>query len=337
MLVPFVIDADSLAPDGDWTLAQQIACHRGLLDVWQRIGILVHDGQDFHTSRIKEAIDALPQKLRPLWHELLERLPVLSGLPQWNGLASNDNECLDVLAASSSLALLDDTKAEVEFGLDEADLSRMLGTYPPLEICRLLAAAQAQTFSQALTVSGQHIPAGQTFLDLWRQRFELLARAPIKQVLIVDRYAVSQHYECPQDKLSGLERFLRLLDTDASNNRYVTLFSAWTPELNQRQVTLEHVQTEVRTIMGHLLRHVTKRVRIIMLPNSAFGSLHHDRFIRFGEYVWDIGLGLKVFEGAFAAETSTASFKTGLQVTTYKAAEETLSRDARARVTEITG
>lgn len=334
MLVPFAIDAESLTPDGDWTPAQQLACHRSLLDTWQKIGLLAHDGQVFQNSRIKAAIDALPQKLRPLWQELIERLPVVPCDSDWDGIACNNNGCLDSLAESVKVVLLDDTKAEVEFGLDEAELTCTLASHPSLEICRILAAAQAKTFSEALIVAGQHIPAGQTYTDLWRTRFERLAKAPIKQITIVDRYAVSQHYECPQDKLSGLERFLRLLDADAPGKRYVTLYSAWTPELNQRNVALDDVQAEVNAILGHLPRRVTRRVKIVMLPNNAFGDLHHDRFIRFGEYVWDIGLGVKVFEGAFVAETSTTSFKTGLQVTTYKGSEEVLSRDARAREIE---
>ncbi|MCK9505731.1 MAG: hypothetical protein M0Q95_16335 [Porticoccaceae bacterium] len=335
MLVPFVIDSDSLAPDVAWTPAQQLACHKGLLDTWQRIGILIHDGQMFQDSIIKKSIDALPQKLRPLWQELIERLPILPCNAQWDGVTCNNDVCLDWLAQSAKIVLLDDTKAEVEFGLGDEELSRILPSHPSLEVCRLLAASQAQTFSQAMTVAGQHIPAGQKYSDLWHTRFELLAKAPVKQVVIVDRYAVSQHYECTQDKLSGLERFLRLLDADATGKRYVTLYSAWTHELNQRNVTLEDVQSEIKAVMGRLQRRFTKRVKIIMLPNSVFGGLHHDRFIRFGDYVWDIGLGLKVFEGAFAAETSAASFKAGLQVSTYKAAEDVLSIDARARTTEV--
>ncbi len=337
MLVPFVIDAESLAPDEDWTAAQQIAYHKSLLDTWQRIGILVHDGQKFHASQLKAAIDSLPQKLRPLWQELLERLPVLPGDLNWDGIAHNNDTCLDVISAMALVALLDDLKAEVEFGLDDAELSKASDSHPSLEICRILAAAQAKTFNRALAIAGQHIPAGQTFSELWNIRFELLAKAPIKQVAIVDRYAVSQHYDCPQDKLSGLERFFRLLDSDASGSRYVTLYSAWTPELNQKNISLKDVQTEVNTILGHLPRHAMKRVKIYMLPNSVFGHLHHDRFIRFGEYVWDIGLGLKVFEGAFSAERSTASLKVGFQVSTYKEAEEILSTDRAVRVVEING
>ena len=129
-------------------------------------------------------------------------------------------------------------------------------------------------------------------------------------------------------------KILRLLDEDASGKRYVTLYSAWTSDLEE--VALEDVQTEVETIMGRLPQHVMKRVKIVMLPNHVFGNLQHDRFIRFGEYVWDIGVGLKVFEGPVAAGTSAASLKTGLQVSTYKQAEETLSENAEARTIEAT-
>lgn len=332
--MPFAIDAESLAPDGGWTTAQQIACHKGLLETWQRIGILVHDGQEFQSSRIKASIDALPQKLLPLWQELLERLPVLPCRPEWDGLARSDHGCLDILSASAHVALLDDTKAEVEFGLAEADISKSLASYPTLEICRILAAAQAQTFHRAFALSGQHIPRGQTYQDLWQARFASLAKAPIKRISIVDRYAVSQHYECPQERLSGLARFLRLLDGDASGKRYVTLFSAWTHELNQKGVRLEDVQEEVISMLRRLPRGLVKQVGIVMLPNAVFGELHHGRFIRFEDYVWDIDIGIEVFEGPAVPRQSEAAFKVTTQVMSYREVERVLKNHAAVRIIE---
>lgn len=145
MLVPFVIDAESIAPDGDWTVTDQRIYHEGLLETWRRMGVLVHDGQKFENSRIKEAIDALPQKLLPLWQDLLEQLPIMPGQPQWDGIACNNQNCMNALSASANVVLLDDAKAEVEFGLNEAELSKVFEAHPSLEFCRILAAAQAQT------------------------------------------------------------------------------------------------------------------------------------------------------------------------------------------------
>jgi hypothetical protein len=337
MLVPFALDAESVAPDPDWTPAQQQAAHLGLLDTWKRLGLLVHDGERFSHSRVKQAIDALPQKLAPLWQELLERLPLVPGPDVWNGVIGNTPGCLDVVGAAARVAVIDDAKAEVDFGFAEEDLSISLAAHQRLEICRFVAVPHAEAFTDASGLCGQHIHAGVPYADLWNARFGALARAPIKAVVVVDRYSVSQHYECPQHYLSGLERFLRLLDGEASGNRYVTLISAWTAELNQRQphVTLEMVAEEVRALGARLHRKQIRRVRLVMLPNTVFGDLHHDRFVRFGEYVWDLGIGIKVFEGPGVAETSSASFKTCLLAPTYQAVEVTLQQDARARSIEV--
>lgn len=335
--MPFVLDAESVAPDPDWTPAQQRAAHLALLDTWKRVGLLVHDGNLFNQSRVKQAIDALPQKLVPLWQELLERLPLVSGPNGWNGAIANAPACLDLVGGACRVAVVDDAKAEVGFGLTEEEDSKSLAAYHGLEICRFVAAPQAKAFTNAGGLCGQHIHAGLTYGDLWNLRFGALARAPIKTIALVDRYSVSQHYVCPQHYLSGLERFLRLLDGEASGHRYITLFSAWTQELNQLQpqVTLEMIGEEIRQLGARLPRKQIRRVRLIMLPNAVFGDLHHDRFIRFGEYVWDLGIGIRVFEGPAVAETSAATFKTCLLTPTYQAVEVKLQQDARARAIEV--
>jgi len=337
MLVPFALDAESVTPDPDWTPAQQRAAHLALLDTWKRVGLLVHDGDLFSLSRVKQAIDALPQKLAPLWQELLERLPLVSGPNGWDGTIANTPACLDILSGASRVGLVEDTKAEVDFGLTEEEDSKSLAAHQELEICRFIAAPRAKAFADAGVLCGQHIYAGLPYADLWRLRFGALARAPIKTIVLVDRYCVSQHYACPQHYLSGLERFLRLLDGEASGPRYVTIFSAWTQELNQLQpqVTLEMVGEELLRVGSNLPHRQIKRIRTVMLPNTVFGDLHHDRFIRFGEYVWDLGIGVKVFEGPAVAETSAATFKTCLLAPTYQAVEVTLQQDARAKTIEV--
>jgi hypothetical protein len=202
MLVPFALDAESVAPDPAWTPAQQRAAHLALLNTWKRVGLLVHDGDLFDHSRVKQAIDALPQKLVPLWQELLERLPLVSGPNGWDGTMTNTPACLDLVGAASRVAVVDDTKAEASFGLTEEEDSKSLAAHHELQVCRFVAAPQAPAFVSADGISGQHIPAGTTYADLWNSRFGALARAPIKTIALVDRYSISQHYVCPQYYLS---------------------------------------------------------------------------------------------------------------------------------------
>lgn len=332
MLVPFVIDADSLAPDPAWLPAHVRTCHEGLIDTWQRIGLLEYDSHDFETSRLKSAIDKLPQKIRPLWMEMVERLPLRACRKGWNGsvIASS----VGALSNHASVALVDDARAEVEFGMSEYDLTIRAANAPDVEVCRLQSASQAASFKKAIAKSGAYIEVGDKFSDIWALRFQLLAGIPIKRVSIVDRYAMSRHVTCPQTQLSGLERFLRLLDADACGPRHVTLYSGWTEELKGR--LLPDVEEEIRQLLGKLPRKKVGRIKVVMLPNSTFSGVSHDRFVRFENHVWEIGIGLQVFEGAFASERSTATFKTGEVVTGFKRVEDELRAHAAAKEAVIT-
>lgn len=331
MLAPFVIDADSLAPDPGWTPAQLRNCHQSLLDIWKRIGLLIHDADAFETCRLNQAVQQLPQKIRPLWHEMLKHAPLRACGNKWDGSVSRSNVAM--LCNMVSVAIVDDTRAEVEFDFLEDDLSRPAPDAPTLEVCRLLAAAQAKNFQQALDQSAAHIEQGDKFNDIWSLRFHALASAPIKRVIVVDRYAMSQHFNCPQTQLSGLERFLRLLDQSAQGPRYVSLFTAWTAELGRK--TLDDVEVELRRVMSKFYPKQIKRLKVVMAPNVIFSHMAHDRFFRFESYVWDIGLGLKVFEGAFAAERSSAIFKTGGPVDGYKKIEHDLDTCSQAKFLEL--
>jgi len=334
MLVPFVIDADSLAPDPAWTATQQRACYNGLLDVWQRTGLLAHDGESLPASRLHRAVLALPQNVRPRWQEVLERSPLLS-TPRWSGNVSTNT--LGDFADVARLALVDDARAEVEFGLDD-DCDETLKSINGIDVsvCRLLVAGQAKAFQTATALAGSHIEAGDKFQATWDTRFKALAIAPIKIVSVVDRYAIGQHMACPQTKLSGLERFLRLLDSDATGQRHVTIYSAWTADLSgENRKSIDDIENELRVVFGRLPCRNIKRIKVVMVPNTGFRDDGHDRFIRFGDYVWDIGLGLEVLDGAFSAKTSSAGFKSGIAVVGYKGVEQDLAGNADTKSREI--
>lgn len=332
MLVPFVIDADSLAPDPAWTPTQQRACYNGLLDVWRRVGLLAHDGDSLHASRLYQSVQALPQKVRSLWEEVLKRSPLLT-TPQWNGSVSATT--LDDFAGVAQLALVDDTRAVVEFGFDdECDEALRQGNDGiDVSICRLLAAREAEAFQAATTLAGKHIEAGDTFQETWDTRFKTLANAPIKLISVVDRYAIGQHMACPQNRLSGLARFLRLLDKDATGHRHVTIYSAWTADLSRK--TIDDIDAELRVVFGKLPRKNVKRIKVFMVPNTGFRDAGHDRFVRFGDYVWDIGLGLEVFEGPFSAKRSSAGFKSDTAIDGYKSVEQDLAGNGDTKSREI--
>lgn len=334
MLVPFVIDVDSLAPDPKWTPTQRRNYHKDLLDKCQSIGLLAYDGDCFDNSRLKVAVEQLPQNLRSLWKEMLERVPKIPCGTSWNGAV--EPKTLTNFYVIARLAIVEDTIAEVTFEFTEDCDEKaipVVGNTSGVDICRFVAVNQATQFKNALVQAGVHIEPGDTFQKIWDSRFKTLALAPIKRVSIVDRYAIEQHVFCPQTKLSGLERFLRLLDKNSNGKRYVTLYSAWTPELKEK--TFNDVEEDIKLIIKKLPTNNIKHIKLYMVPNSGFRDGAHDRFIRFENFVWDIGGGLEVFEGAFAAKRSQAAFKTGEVTANYEKVEKELKAHPKAQYREL--
>ena len=334
MLVPFVIDADSLTPDQAWTPATVRQCHRDLLDVWRRIGLLVHDGERFEDSGLCRAVEGLPQHLRLLWQAMLKRTPPISCRNGWDGMVTP--KVAEKICSVASIALVDDTRAEADFGLseDQDETALRAADNQRLVICRLLAANHATVFIDAMAKSERHIEAGEGYQAIWDTRFRSLATAPtefVKKVSIVDRYAVEQHFRCPQQWLSGLERFLRLLDEDAGGARHVTLFSAWTQGLYGKSEA--DVNFELDRVMQRLPKRNISRIKVCMVPNAGFRDDARDRFVRFGPYVWDLGHGLDVFEGPAAGKRCSASFKA--EATSYEKVEKDLADHPKASSVSI--
>lgn len=327
MLVPFVIDADSLQPDPGWTPSQTRRAHDALLELWEQLGLLGYDAASFEGSRLHLAIERLPQKLRPLWQEMARRAPMfccdkVRG-ESWDGVVNRKE--IGSLSRAARLALVDDERAEAEFEIPETDFSASVGAPPSsIEVCRVHAADRSTTVARARHFSGIHIEPGESYRDIWESRFRYLAEAPIKRIAVVDRYAVSRHIECPQHMLSGLERFLRLLDETSDGTKHVTVYAGWTEAL--RDKAIGDVAPELTAVVGRLPHRRVRLDKLFMASNSHFGDVAHDRFVRFGDYAWDIGVGISVLEGPACSERSSASFKTRNHIEGYKNVEDELAK-----------
>ena len=70
MLVPFAIDPNALhIAQGDD--AKRLAGHSRVLDIWRQVGVLVHGGERFDESELKDAVERLPQPIKTLWQKAL--------------------------------------------------------------------------------------------------------------------------------------------------------------------------------------------------------------------------------------------------------------------------
>lgn len=333
MLVPFAIDPGCLDFDPAWAEYQRLDYQKSVLDIWEKIGLLCHSGASLDASHLMKAIESLPQKYRDRWFEAL-MLPNIQGRDDWDGSIGSGN--LNMLSGHASVALVDDARALEEFCFSDEELSKPNALSTGVEVCRFSTANKAESFSKALSRSVSHIEPEDSYGEIWKERFRNLAVAQLKRISIVDRFAVSRHFERPQSQLSGIARFLRLLDNDCSGPRYVSLFSAWTKDLLGNIVDIEN---EFKSVMAKLPKQNVKQLKIVMSPNSTFSELAHDRFIRFEDYIWDIGLGLQIFEGPCVGHRSAATLKAGkIIVGEYRdEVEQYLLKNAASKECKIYG
>lgn len=334
MLVPFVIDADSLAPDNGQTPSKARQVHLDLLTVWQELGVLVHDGDKYQGSGLERAVGKLPQYLRSLWMKTLEHAPRLAFVGTWNGTLAR--ESLTILSAQARLGLLDDTNAYIHFGLDEnanEDEIQIELDDRAFSICRLHTANRATEFLAAAKLAKSEIRKGETYDEIWNSRIKPLAQAPVKHVSVVDRYAVMRHFQCKSHVLSGIERFIRLLESTATGPRYLTIYSAWTEEI--RSLSIEDINREFRYIINKNVRQHIGEINIIMVGNAEFGQESHGRFVRFDDHAWVIDVGIEVFEGPCAKVRSDSFFISGGEVREKKEREFALKACSTAKSTRV--
>ncbi len=338
MLVPFVIDTESLArPDAPWSSPHMRACSASLLDLWGKVGLMMHDGEQFTGSKLDRAIATLPPKLRSLWQAMIKQCGTAPCGSVWDGELSR--ACAPDLCSVAQVGLVGDTAALVEFEMpDDQDDTILVGPEGnTLVVSRLLMASHASVFANTLALAQRNVATGESWQDIWQTRFRGLASARIatvKTVAVVDRFTVERHMEWPQTPnagLSGLERFLWQLAKDAAGPRQVDLYSAWTKDWPvQRRADIE------RELAALLSRMPTARIgslKVYMAPNTDFGRIARDRYVRFGPYVWELGHGLDILEGQRAAHPCQASFKSIADA--HKKIESELKDHAKPKLMEI--
>ncbi len=115
--------------------------------------------------------------------------------------------------------------------------------------------------------------------------------------------------------------------------RYLTLFSAFANEC--RQTRLPEIEESLRLILQKLSERNVNRLRLVMAPNFLFGQGAHDRFIRFGDYIWDLGLGLEIFEGPCSSGRCSATFKARMWEDDYREIEREIESHSKAVVRTI--
>ncbi len=266
----------------DLTLADQLAAHRRALDVWRNVGALAVDA-----SFERQALPSLPQPARKLWREALKThrtFPVDSVEPLETAKTIDELSTLQGVLDVGCIA-------QEKWGAlcqQEGLLSMLAGPSGP-EVCSFRLADQAERFHLARTQARQPIQVDEVKRDVWKNRFAPHLRFARGQATIVDRFALSNH--CIGRE--GLSFVLNKLAAD--DIRKVTVFSA----VNGRRRPQGPELTEAEIVKSaESLRRPGGRpvsLEIFLGDDNAFSLYQHARYLRFGQTVCRLDIGLGVF------------------------------------------
>lgn len=308
MLVPFAIEATALATAAI-PKAEQLSTHERLIERWLKHGLLVFAGKRLYESRLARALPTLPQDVRKLWQAALKvgrSLPGSGGLPSLENIQSLSD--LKPIAEKVRLVCLEKNRYYLALDLDpdEADVT-MVYTDPAIEVARFDFADRANAFREAEEVGGQSIEEDCRVEGLWNERFRTLASYS-SNLFIVDQHALKDG-----NSINGLEHLLIRLDGTARNCR-VHLYCSYGYDTSGNPERLEDLTEKLRAIRTKLRRGGVLRSEI-HLHATHFGDFKiyaHDRYLRFDDHVFEIGVGVEVFfagPNGCVPRRTTSSFK----------------------------
>ena len=295
MLVPFAVDPEAIQEDpADPLLAESLL--RDLVEQWERYGHLIYGLKADADEHLLRTVDGLPRYLKDMWYRALRHnryteLDFDWPVPQdCSNAAEVDSKCTPV--PELKCLLLSSARATAA-GLAASDFSKPSPS-GAIDMARYQYTARADAFAKACALSTKRIELGDLTIDVWKERFEGLAKTAA-HIVIVDRYALNDliFTRAKRRQDSGIEticRKLASLNVDAA----VDVFSA--------RMDSHGDESKYRQVLQDLFRDVPKgslrAARFYLAENEHFKKKSHGRYLRFGQTVCRIDTGLNILEGS---------------------------------------
>ena len=302
MLTRFAIEPAAIVSSGSKTQDQEARIesrsrHKRLIQWWRSHGILIDPkkGPASVVSSLRN-IDLDPG-IRDLWSVAWKQMIDIRRIDS-NGAGACDPISWSELESPYDfqsyrdmieLALVEPIRAAV-LGLSDDGTSTQYYsvTCCGIDVTKLLAFDLSREYARIDTLRHKSIPSGQKREVIWQERFAKLARCG-KRVSIVDRHAL---VNIGQND-NGFFSLLNLLDRD-SQGCNITLYAS-SKAYHRSDVSIGHIDDQLKGKITKLNRKGVREVSVFLCPDSDFGKIYPDRFIRFDHCVCDIGHGLEVF------------------------------------------
>lgn len=323
-MIPFAVTKYALDM-GNLSGPPAVAALRRFCQQWKRYGVLVLPRNDDLMREFIAAVDLLPQNIRKEWKVALKQLNSIRVDIDWCN--TEFPQALQLCETSELCQLIAMDPQQTEYlGIECEDHSKRIGN-GAVEIVRVDCADQADIFVELERWwEGGVLRRGisrEMELDIYFGHIIKYANI----VVLVDRYTICDAVR-NGFRNSGLEHALELIGKNAISVKVEIIGG-------NKGIAFEEIETLVVGDIAKCLRQYSSSISgilVTIVEDRKMMELAHDRYMRAGNIVVDIGRGLEIFEGNSVRRQSTISRRCYDEQT--RKTEQLLKRDSWSRQVE---
>lgn len=287
MRVEFYLDKETLS-DFCFCSENNPAAHDLLLKTWHESGVFILPKN--RPEHIQEVINAVPTKFKKRWQEALikfprsevsHNIPYLSQLPN-DVVVSQLSEDIKSLLVSSN----------IDYSFIGKDIEHKWVVDKKTEAVRASHITSSLLFNECAILREKQISANESPLQIWNSRFDSLFKHE-KNISIVDRYFAERIVESiKKGRPQNNSLYFILNETMKYKSKYnISIFTDGKEKDGSTHKIIFNFIQKNKNIFSNIANFQFMSIRSICFKEST-----HDRYIRIGNNLCDIGLGMEIFE-----------------------------------------
>jgi len=304
--VNFAVEPDGIGSTKT-SFLQKLKTIAGFERVINEHGVLLVEDMDACKSGLLKKIVSLPVEERKAWLELIKQLYGNGQIRLSNGVSCvcKAESVEELEACPADVFCLEENRAGcLGKPEDQFSFAVRLGDRN-FDITMLEWVEESQTVQELRELSSKPLDKGTEIKEIWRKRFSRLAGIS-NIVQVVDSYALKRHFKKPKAaEASGLFRFLQYLACEC-DAEVIELYSC-----GQDVITREELKDRLDKSLYSLDFSKLKSIEVFDSTDiKKTKEIEHDRWIRFGHHVVELGWGLQIFEKDVLGRKCSFSYRT---------------------------
>ncbi|MCH9405310.1 hypothetical protein [Pantoea agglomerans] len=268
------------------------SCHSSLIESWRDYGALVIP-KNKSVEKYYEAINSVHPKFRKKWQEAFVRFHLKkSEIDIYNLSTYRSIDELAELACEVSTFLMPNELSE-NISFDDEGIC--LHSSKKFEVVESSSILSSVFFKKSKHLSRQSISNAENGEEIWKWRIENLCEME-KNIVITDRYLIEniKRDVTSTNKSNNILYNLTKFISSSGNIHSLKIFSSGGESGGENHIFIENY---LHTYLSKtpFFSKALSLLEIYSIDETIFKNDGHDRYIRFGNYVCEIGLGMEVF------------------------------------------